>query len=557
MPVIQLPRDTRGSELGTAIAGATKSLTDAYMQREVATGVAEIIDNPAIAPDKKAVEALRKFGDEGYEFYKKFQQTQLLETQMKNLLADAGLATVRQKLVGAQGDIAQAQIPTAQAQSQADLAKTLATTQQIGAQTKATEAGTAQQIQQTGQEAQLFPSKLETAQQQPDLAKSQTAVNLGRALQAKPEIAKTEAETRLIDFKLAQSKQIIDQQSQLFGSPQAGASYDNFARSVGVHPDSPGAVFAKNSAMMEPDPLKRGEVYSKALGEEVKRIAEVNKQKPLTSPQEERVVGAERQAASAERFITAFNRGGSQQTGWPKLAPVKQFFEQIGFSSGDPEFVEMFNSTLQQVGDAARSGAQFYSSGVLKLAKETTPNIAGSPLHAVLAMNEIAARNIATLEGQKRDMLSGQPTAGIDNAIKRWEAIKQKTDVDSYTIRPWQVQVTRPDGSTFTRTITNVDNPAPPPAGTAVFSRDGKPEGQVSALIGPAGDPNTVVFYGNNQIDPSTLKTVFDAKSSWKIGGETFTGTELISAARQSGKTPEAILRELQAQAPAGKAPIR
>jgi hypothetical protein len=151
-------------------------------------------------------------------------------------------------------------------------------------------------------------------------------------------------------------------------------------------------------------------------------------------------------------------------------------------------------------------------------------------------------------------MQAGQPRAEIDALIKRWEGVAQKTAVDSYTIRPWNMQVTRPDGSVTQEKVNTVDSANPPPTGQAVFGKNGQLLGQVSGVVGPGGDKQTVVLYGGNQVDPKNLKTVLDANSAFTIKGNRFTGAEIISIAKNHGVTPEEALARLRGTA---TAPVR
>jgi hypothetical protein len=89
MPVIQLPRDTRWSELGTGISNALSQVAEAYVDKQATQGVAQIMDDPNIAETKKQTEVYKQFGQKGIDKYKEFVTAQVLQATIAQKKADA------------------------------------------------------------------------------------------------------------------------------------------------------------------------------------------------------------------------------------------------------------------------------------------------------------------------------------------------------------------------------------------------------------------------------------------------------------------------------------
>jgi hypothetical protein len=107
------------------------------------------------------------------------------------------------------------------------------------------------------------------------------------------------------------------------------------------------------------------------------------------------------------------------------LAAVKGAMEKRGLSTGDPEFVGMFNSSLQQIASAATAGGGIgFAQGRVDLAKETTATISQSPLHALIALDETADRKLAKLQNMRKNMSPSEPKEGVDDAIKHYQDVK-------------------------------------------------------------------------------------------------------------------------------------
>jgi hypothetical protein len=387
-------------------------------------------------------------------------------------------------------------------------------------------------VQQQTQESQtLLPGKVGIQETTQTAQKAAAAQSYGEGLKSVPEKG-------ILEEKL---KQLQNQGAAL---QQGATTLDAITRAAGVSPESADGQLAKSAYINEPDPAKKWAAYSSIIEKAVTRNAEIAKPTLPTPSQEERMVAAERQVVSAEKFNAAFQRGGAQKIGWwDKAAPAQAFLEQIGWGTGDPVFVDMFNSSLQSVADTAKQGSQFFSQGTVKLAKDITPNIAGTPLHAMLAANEVAERTIAGLRAQQAGMTPGQEGAKkqVDATIKRWEKVAADTKVESFTSTPWSVEVQRPDGGTYTQRITVKDSPNPPPPGQPVIV-DGQQVGTVKNVIGTPGDAKSIVLWRGNQVDPHTFKDVMPANATFKVGTNTFTGAQIIEAAREAGVTPEAVL---------------
>lgn len=564
MPVINLPRDTRGSEIGAALAGATKSLTDAYMQQQTASGVAEIMGNPSISDANKPIEILKKYGDPGYDLFKKMSQVELIGSQVKNVLAEAGLQDVQRRLkeltiptvqrreaaeiagiesrtdlTGAQTATARALLPGQVAAQSGDLAKTSAETQNILGQTEARRTLLPGQVEAQGADIARTRSQTEVEQALlPDrrlLAQSQAAQNFGQAQESQ--------------LKIDQSRRLMEAQQDLL---KGNTTFDQLIQKFGIPAGTPRAEAAKQALATGGFPAFQQEI-DKGIGTQEK----ISEPKPLSNEQRTQLVNSVAQVESAERFVEAFDKGGRRQVGWfPNIAPARAWLEKQGITTADPEFVNMMNSTMQQVSDVARSSSQFYSSGVLNLARDVVPNIQGSPLHAMIAANEAASRKLEQLKVDQGILQPGQPRAELDKLIDRYERFKKDTTVESYTSTPWTVQVQRPDGTVFTRIVPASNTPEPPVPGTQVRDERGQ-VGQVIGAAQAAGEPKTTVLYKGNVVDPRNFDVIVDKAQVFKVPDPQnpkvvydLMGSELIKRSRDAGVPPEVYLARLRGQAP-------
>ena len=105
MPVINLPRDTRWSELGTALGGALEKVVGAYTQKQQNEEIARIMASPEIAEADKPKEIIKKYG---LDVYGNFVKTQVLQSQAKENAANALLKTAQASASGDQDEISRA-----------------------------------------------------------------------------------------------------------------------------------------------------------------------------------------------------------------------------------------------------------------------------------------------------------------------------------------------------------------------------------------------------------------------------------------------------------------
>jgi hypothetical protein len=212
---------------------------------------------------------------------------------------------------------------------------------------------------------------------------------------------------------------------------EAGSTrLDKLNADLGLTPAQ--AKLAKAAWMAEKDPLKKDEAFMK----EVARLP------ASPEPVRKETSGDSEAAISSKKFLENFRTGGAEKLGSIEgvlkgdiPANVKAWMEKHGLSTGDPEFVSMLNSSLQQVASAATSGGGFFASGRVDLAKDTTATISQTPLHALIALDETADRKLAKLQNLKMGASPSENTRNIDDAIKHYQDVKSITgSLNSYVV---------------------------------------------------------------------------------------------------------------------------
>lgn len=108
MPVIQLPRDTRWSELGQGISTGLNALVEGYVTKQANEGVAKIMSDPSIAETNKQAEAYKQFGERGSEIFKQFVATQVLSATIAQKKADAAKDLATAQALSGKDDLAKA-----------------------------------------------------------------------------------------------------------------------------------------------------------------------------------------------------------------------------------------------------------------------------------------------------------------------------------------------------------------------------------------------------------------------------------------------------------------
>jgi hypothetical protein len=174
--------------------------------------------------------------------------------------------------------------------------------------------------------------------------------------------------------------------------------------------------------------------------------------------------------------------------------------ERYGWATGDVPLVDMWNAAQQQVASTATAGGGFFSGGRVKLAHDVTAGITETPLHALLATDQVADRMIASLESR----ISGSEgtstnTKPLQIALDKWKQVK---------------------------------------ATTGTFKSDTTADGQ-----------RTIAYFEGKQIDPKTFKVLLDPEKVYDIGGGRHpTGAAIAQKAREAGKDPATALEEYRNQ---------
>jgi hypothetical protein len=270
---------------------------------------------------------------------------------------------------------------------------------------------------------------------------------------------------------------------------------DNLSDRLGL--TAPQKELARTAWMAEKDPLKKDEAFMK----EVARLP------ASPEPVRKETSGDSEAAISSKKFLENFRTGGAEKLGSIEgvlkgdiPANVKAWMEKHGLSTGDPEFVSMLNSSLQQVASAATSGGGFFAAGRVDLAKDTTATISQTPLHALIALDETADRKLAKLQNLKMGASPSENTRNIDDAIKHYQDVKAITgSLNSYVV--------------------------------------GK----------GTGSERSVVLFDGNQVDPKTFKKIVEGPKTYEFkGGAHMTGTALIEEARKRNVAPDVFQDQLK-----------
>jgi len=239
---------------------------------------------------------------------------------------------------------------------------------------------------------------------------------------------------------------------------------------------------------------KGGAGLSQAVTQQ--QAAETRREAPRMTPEAEQKVAADAttHATSALRFINEFAKGGAEKLGFFKGANATAYLQRIGLPFGDPQVVDMWNSASQQVASTATQGGGFFAQGRVKLAHDVTAGITETPLHALLATDQVADRMINSLEGRISGMVDSRTgrelanTAPLRNALAEWQKVKAVTGtLDAYV------------------------------------TKDGK----------------SVVMFNGNEVNYKNFSKTFDGGKTFKTDAGEIVGSEVIANARKVGVTPE------------------
>lgn len=528
MPVINLPRDERFGDLGKGLGGLIGAIAQNAQMQQTQTAVADIMQDQTIPEPAKYAKILKEHGTLGQELYTKAVQNQLAQAKIKDTLSEVGLRTVQTAAQQAKLEkefplqLEQIKANTANVSSEATARNTLLpgqVTQQAAqtAQTTATAGNLASETSErnallpgkveqqpvqralTGAQAgnvasetterqALLPGKVEAQPIQRELTRAQTEAQQVEAGLGAAKLPKVQVEGELARIQLEQMKGILT---------EAGGNtrLDNLSDKLGLSPQQ--KELAKAAWMAEKDITKKDEAFMK----------EVVKLPASPEPVRKETSGDSEAAVSSKKFLEVFRAGGAEKIGSIEgilkgdiPANVKAWMEKHGLSTGDPEFVSMLNSSLQQVASNATSGGGFYAQGRVELAKETTATISQTPLHALIALDEVADRKLAKLQNLKLGASPSENTKNIDDAIKHYQDVKSIT-------------------------------------GTLNSYVTGK---------GTSAERSVVLFDGN-QVDAKTFKKLIEGPKTYEFkGGAHMTGTALIEEARKRGVAPDVFQEQLK-----------
>lgn len=440
MPVINLPQDTRWGDLGKGLGGLLGAVAGAYQQKQVQEGVSQINDDTSVAADKKPSEIFKKFGNAGIEALAKMNALKEQQSVITKNLAGAGLQSIETRLK-------EAMLPTAEREAlaktralEAQPAHIAAETSNLNASAANTAALTGPKVALTNNEAALTGTNVEIATEKLDRMRRAGSDTVGLDVQLAP-------------FKLSPEE-----------TAAAKMTYQ------GAETKAPGSGDAAMSAYV------RNLVTSREKREAPKPTPEAEQKFSSDSVQH---------ATSALRFIDTFKKGGAQDIGFFSGANAKAFMEKWGIPTGDVAVVDMWNAAQQQVASAATQGGGFFAQGRVKLAHDVTAGITETPLHALLATDQVADRMIGALEGRLSGFTgTSTVTKPIESALAKWREVKATT-------------------GTFKSEVT----------------QDGK---------------KTIAYFEGKQIDPKTFKTLLDPEKTYDLGsGHKTTGAEIIRKLQQ------------------------
>jgi hypothetical protein len=462
MPTVNLPFDDRWGQVGKGLGAVIGGVLQGYQQNQVQQGVAQVMSDTSISEDKKPGEIFKKFGNSGIETLAKLNALKEQQATITQKLAGAGLTQI-------QTEIARVKAGIEPQMSAAELAIKQAQPGHIAAETANLNANTANTAALTGPrveaEQALSPLRMQEARktgvgadiEEERLRRMRAGPGTGDGLDA-----------QLAPFKLTPEE-----------TAAAKMTYQ------GAETKVPGSGDAAMSAYV------RNLVTSKEKREAPKPTPEAEQKFSSDSVQH---------AESALRFIDNFKKGGAQDIGFFSGANAKAFMERWGIPSGDPAIVDMWNAAQQQVASAATQGGGFFAQGRVKLAHDVTAGITETPLHALLATDQVADRMISALQGRLSGFAgTSTVTKPIEAALAKWQAVK---------------------------------------ATTGTFKSDTTADGQ-----------RTIAYFEGKQIDPKTFKVLLDPEKVYDLGGgHKATGAAIAQKASEAGKDPATALEEYRNQ---------
>jgi hypothetical protein len=564
MAVVNLPQDTRFGDLGKGLGGLVGAIAQGVQTQQAQQGVAEIMQDQTMSEPQKYAKILKDHGTVGQELYTKAVQNQYVQAKIKDTLSQVGLQTVQTEAARAKLEkefplhLQQIQAGTANVQSETAARDTKLAPEvaQIQANTGLTQANTGNVQSEEATRRAILPGTLAAQPIARDVQAAQAAnINsevdernalLGGRVAAQPvarDLTAAQAEHQRVESGLgaASLPEVIAkgevaklQVQQLKGALDAtgvGAGLDKTLTDSGIDPTSPHGQMAKSAYMMEPDIKKKGEAFMKVL------VAG----KPSEPAVRKETAASVESAHSMKRFLEAFTHGGAEKIGnldklfnFETPGAVKAYLEEKGYSTGDTEFVQMLNSSLQQTASAATSGGGFFAEGRVHLAERTTGNIKGSPLHAVIAIDEAVGRKLDSLANQRLAASGLEQTKNIDDAISHYKEIKAVTStLNSTPAKEYTLTTNGPDGTPrrSTEYLTQ-----PPQVGMKIGERT-----VVDAT--PGTNDKNITYFNGDLINTKSFAKIIDHEKTYANGQ--VTGGELIARSRAAGRDPESVLRDV------------
>lgn len=481
MPVINLPQDTRWGDLGKGLGTVLAAGAGAYAQNQVQAGVAEIMQDPSLSEQDKGVQALKKFGKPGYETYNKLVETQVLQGQLKDVLAQAGLRTVQteqaKKNLGYSDEEFAAKIAQTKAQTGNVQSQTTARNVLLPGEVAQQGASTANVQSQTTSRNALLPGEV--------MAQSDKSATTSAAL---PGVA---AESELASTKAQQAVIQLDRLRQMGASTPTGLNA--IMDAAGIPQGHAVRALATSSYNAETDPVKAMEKFNSTLSNFVntKTNAEIraNVPKSLSEAEIKESANQAQFATSSQRFLDAV-KDRPDELGLLTGAPIRAWMERHGLATGDQTLLNAMESQAQIVASSATQGGGFFAQGRVALAKDIAPSISRTPMANLIALDTIADREIASLTRRIDAQTPNVKTKPLDDSLQQWKDIKATTSsLQSYV----------------------------------------------------ANGDKTVVMFNNNQVDPKTFKPILrgDTKLKAEANNAEYTGAQVLQVAKEMKMTPQ------------------
>jgi len=488
MAVIYLPEDKRAQILGQGLGALAGNIVSAWQDRQVNAGVQQIMQDQSIAQDQKIPTITAKYGKSGFDAILNQLKAKLITQQIAGAQGTQALTQAQTTGVIDKNALTEATMPEQIAAAKLKNQQTLAGIGLAGAETDRTKVQVPYIEAQTkgvGATTAETEARTETEKMRPGLVGAQSA--------------KTGAEADQERIRT----QLMDAQLDLYKSLSAGdeQSFQDRLSQIGI-------TDATEQNRVR-DALRTGgmEGYQKEVdkissehqqGKQAEKQAQIQRDRPidLDSNNLNFTSNSAANAQASDRFLQAFLK--EPATGLATGASIKAWMEGHGFSSGDPTFLNMYESQQQQIQKTATSGGGFFAQGRVALAHDVTANMSKSPLSNLIALDAVADQHIAELKNRLSGINTNKPRAPFDDALEKWQKVKDVT-------------------------------------GTLQSYIDG-------------GGKSVVIFQGN-QVDPTNLKVLLPGNKfvPLKPGGDGNYGAQIIEAAKMYHMRPEEYIANRRA----------